>query len=143
MVEPVPRRIEYRSAKGGLSPRLCALFDGVCAHCPNNPNVVEELRNGPMGYQLPPFADSAIEALARCRNLTAREREVLTLCCSGQKNSQIASVLGISLSAVRRHVCNLHKKTNTSDKAELILNLWHSTVMCPDAQESQMSASSG
>jgi DNA-binding NarL/FixJ family response regulator len=74
----------------------------------------------------PPFAERAIAALARCRKLTARERQVLTLCCVGAKNSVIAAALGVSPSAVRRHLRNLHRKTRTSDKAELILNLWHS-----------------
>lgn len=70
--------------------------------------------------------------LAQCRGLTGREREVLTLCCCGQKNTLIAATLGISPSAVRRHLRNLHRKTNTADKAELILNLWHSCRNCPE-----------
>lgn len=81
---------------------------------------------------MPPFARGAIESLARCRKLTRREMEVLTLCCSGLKNEVIASALGISKSAVRRHLRNLHKKTNTSDKAELILNLWYSCGADPE-----------
>lgn len=75
---------------------------------------------------LPAMASEAIDALSRCRKLTPRERQVLTLCCGGLKNDVIATALRISRSAVRRHLRNLHKKTNTADKAELILNLWHS-----------------
>ncbi|MEK6642648.1 MAG: helix-turn-helix transcriptional regulator [Planctomycetota bacterium] len=82
------------------------------------------------GPELPPFADRAIAALTHCVKLTDREHEVLTLCCSGLKNQTIAATLGISASAVRRHLRNLHRKTNTSDKAELILNLWHASRAC-------------
>jgi len=83
--------------------------------------------------RLPPRAEQAIETLARCSKLTFREREVLTLCCCGLKNHAIASTLHVSPSAVRRHLRNLHRKTRTSDKAELILNLWHSCAAVPHA----------
>jgi DNA-binding CsgD family transcriptional regulator len=88
----------------------------------------------------PPFAEESIGALAQCRQLTDREREVLTLCCRGAKNSLIARALGVSVSAVRRHLRNLHHKTNTSDKAELILNLWYSSTRCPQPARSKMRA---
>jgi DNA-binding NarL/FixJ family response regulator len=108
----------------------------VCAECPNRADGTRAARSQTASeYPLPPFAEQAIAALTACRKLTRREREVLTLCCSGQKNRAIAVALGISSSAVRRHLRNLHRKTYTSDKAELILNLWHSCAMPPDPRE--------
>lgn len=105
-------------------------IQAVCTVCMDSP--IPKHRMGPTplnGLLLPPFAGAAILILTRCRGLTDREREVLTLCCAGAKNSVIAHAPGISLSAVRRHLRNLHRKTNTSDKAELILNLWHSCAI--------------
>lgn len=111
----------------------CAQFEGVCAACPENPaRKASSSKKRNAASNLPPMADRAIQRLTQCRNLTHREREVLTLCCSGQKNTLIAATLGISASAVRRHLRNLHQKTNTSDKAELILNLWHSCRGCQE-----------
>ncbi|MCK6486002.1 MAG: hypothetical protein HUU22_07490 [Phycisphaerae bacterium] len=113
-----------------LDLRRCARFHGVCADCPENVATVR--RHSPKSTadkRLPPLAEQAIEKLSLCRGLTPRERQVLLLCCFGHKNRVIAAELGISLAAVRRHLCNLHRKTNTDDKSELILNLWHSCAL--------------
>lgn len=108
----------------------CDLFQAVCAVCTQTPHAKHRMAPTPLNELiLPPFAEGAILNLTQCRALTHREREVLTLCCAGAKNSVIAHSLGISASAVRRHLRNLHRKTNTSDKAELILNLWHSCAV--------------
>lgn len=104
-------------------------FSGVCATCPSN--AVRRIRHGSAPPDpLPPAANGAIAELARCRRLTRRERDVLSLCCLGRKNRAIALALGVSPSAVRRHLRNLHRKTNTADKADLVLNLWHATRAC-------------
>lgn len=111
-------------------------FGGVCAECPNHPrNRLPSPGDCAESSTLPPLAAEAITALARCRHLTAREREVLTLCCRGLKTSAMAVTLGISVSAVRRHLRNLHHKTCTADKTELILNLWHSCGAWPNGAD--------
>jgi DNA-binding CsgD family transcriptional regulator len=124
-----------------LSSRFCAMFRGVCADCPHHASGPRR-RKGKVAPEalLPPHALGAIASLVRCRKLTQREQHVLTLCCSGLKNDAIASALGISRSAVRRHLRHLHEKTNTSDKAELILNLWHSSGECRDYIEPRKAA---
>jgi len=110
------RRATFRAALGA-----------VCVDCPNLPGGPSPRIDSPLGpLTLPPMAEQAIAEVAHCRHLTPREREVLLLCCAGLKNSAIALALGISDSAVRRHLRHLHQKTQTQDKAELILNLWHS-----------------
>lgn len=136
MPNPAVRRAKSTSDSIGLSPRFCSLFRGVCADCPNHAGNARRSKDRSAAEALlPPHALEAIASLARCRKLTPREQEVLTLCCSGLKNDVIASALGISRSAVRRHLRHLHEKTNTSDKAELILNLWHSSGDCRDFAE--------
>lgn len=132
-----------RKSTSRLSPGFFSLFRGVCLECPNG--IRAKGRTGVQAvreYRLPPAAEGAIDALARCRKLTQREWEVLTLVCCGVKNNVIAAALRISLSAVRRHLRNLHKKTMTSDKAELILNLWHSCQACPEVTGSRQTSSS-
>jgi DNA-binding CsgD family transcriptional regulator len=103
--------IDQTSSTVGLSPRFCRRFQGVCAECPHG-SKAGRLTESKLSaeYALPPLADRAIAALVRCRNLTPCEQEVLTLCCSGAKNTLIAELLGISLSAVRRHLRNQGRK---------------------------------
>ncbi len=128
---------------GMLGPEFCARFRGVCAECPDNRRSAgRSSRASKVIASLPPFAEPAIAALARCVKLTRREGDVLTLCCSGLKNESIARSLGISTSAVRRHLRNLHRKSNTSDKMELILNLWHASRMCVEMKSVQQGTSS-
>lgn len=123
----MPESNQHAAPKPHLSPQFCSQFRGVCAECPHaagrrrSPRLVPDCN-----CHLPPQAELAIDALARCRKLTSREREVLILCCCGLKNRAIATHLKISPSAIRRHMRNLHRKSRTEDKAELILNLWHS-----------------
>lgn len=52
---------------------------------------------------------------------------MLALVCAGLKNAAIAFELRVSVPAVRRHLCSLHRKTNTADKIDLVLNLWHAS----------------
>jgi len=52
--------------------------------------------------------------------LTAREREVLQLVAEGHTNSQIASLLNISLKTVKAHRSNLMQKLDMHDRGDLI-----------------------
>lgn len=144
----MPRARLLRSASTpdglSLSYRFCELFRGVCADCPNATSRQKEGRkSASFECRLPPFAIDAIAALSRCRSLTKREREVLTLCCGGLKNDAIARALRISRSGVRRHLRHLHQKTNTADKCELILNLWHSVAGCLDVPTARRQSGHG
>jgi len=127
MAQSKTKEVVSPSAPSALCPGFCTSLNSVCAVCAQNERGVRRRRTrSSLETLLPPFADAAIAALSRCRSLTPRETEVLILVCSGAKNNVIASSLGISVSAIRRHLRHLHEKTNTSDKAELILNLWYS-----------------
>ena len=51
---------------------------------------------------------------------TVREEEVVTLLLKGYSNSKIAEHLHISLSTVNSHIHNVFKKTDVSNRYELI-----------------------
>ncbi len=52
--------------------------------------------------------------------LTAREREVLRLICSGQRLNTIAAALGVSVKTISTHKARLMVKLNVSSNADLI-----------------------
>jgi two-component system, NarL family, nitrate/nitrite response regulator NarL len=53
--------------------------------------------------------------------LTNREREVITLICTGLKNKQIAEKLFISDTTVRHHLTSIFSKLGVSDRLELVI----------------------
>jgi len=53
--------------------------------------------------------------------LSAREREVLTLIAQGQANEAIAVHLALSLKTVRNHVSNIYAKLQVADRAQAVL----------------------
>jgi len=74
---------------------------------------------------MPPRADVGIAELHTHRRLTARERDVVALICRGLRNDAIARQLQLTNSTVRFHLRNIHRKTETSDKLDLLLLVWH------------------
>jgi DNA-binding NarL/FixJ family response regulator len=50
--------------------------------------------------------------------LTAREREILSLIAEGQTNAEIADKLVISMKTVRNHVSNIFSKLQVADRAQ-------------------------
>ena len=53
-------------------------------------------------------------------NLTEREREILILLSKGLSNSQIAEQAYITENTVKRHLTSIYKKTDTTNRFELI-----------------------
>ncbi len=76
---------------------------------------------------LPTGADHAIHRFSDSFILTRREKEVVTLICCGYKNETIARVLKLSPPTVRFHMRNIHKKTGTSDKLDIVIRIWADT----------------
>lgn len=76
---------------------------------------------------LPPGAEPSIRRFADSHDLTRREREVVTLICCGYKNENIARALKLSPPTVRFHMRNVHRKTGTSDKLDLVIRIWTDT----------------
>lgn len=52
--------------------------------------------------------------------VTKRENEVLELIIKGLKYNEVSDKLCISISTVKKHITNVYRKTNTSNKVELI-----------------------
>jgi DNA-binding CsgD family transcriptional regulator len=50
--------------------------------------------------------------------LSRREAEILNLLASGQSNSEMAVVLGVSVHTIERHVANIFLKISVSNRAE-------------------------
>jgi len=80
-------------------------------------------------YLSPPLDEKAIEAYARLskatrpdpyEDLTAREREVLSLAAEGLTNPQVAEHLSLSPRTVEMHRASLMKKLGLKNQSELI-----------------------
>jgi DNA-binding NarL/FixJ family response regulator len=50
--------------------------------------------------------------------LTAREREILTLIAQGDTNADIAAKLTLSIKTVRNHVSNIFSKLQVADRVQ-------------------------
>ena len=50
--------------------------------------------------------------------LTAREREILTLIAQGSTNADIATKLTLSVKTVRNHVSNIFSKLQVADRVQ-------------------------
>jgi DNA-binding NarL/FixJ family response regulator len=80
-----------------------------------SPAVTKLLIEGYIGRK--PAESAVIDTF---HTLTAREREVLQLVAEGHTNSQIATLLNISLKTVKAHRSNLMQKLGIHDRGELI-----------------------
>jgi len=77
-------------------------------------NLVVGLRRDLKAPQTPGDADKSAQ-------LTAREREIVTLIGEGLKNKQIADRLYISEATVRHHLTSILRKLEVSDRVELLI----------------------
>lgn len=95
-----------------------------------NPNTIVHLCPNPCRNALNDSSEPcpAVCALADEDNLTPRERQALWLACLGLKNGTIAARMGITIDTARLHLRNLHRKTDTADKVDLVLKAWRSCV---------------
>lgn len=67
-----------------------------------------------------PTLEHSLEAVALVVDLTGREQEVLQLLTDGLSNAQIGYRLHLSPRTVEKYVSNLLRKTETSNRAELV-----------------------
>lgn len=82
----------------------------------------DRMRGAPSENGFPPR--ELIAAYCRHHHLTPREHQVVHLVCEGKKNSAIAASLTLSGATVALHLTNVHRKTATACKVELVLDLW-------------------
>lgn len=74
------------------------------------------------------FKKKADPEAEKIRQLSEREREVVTLIGLGLKNKQIADKLSISEVTVRHHLTSIYSKLNVSDRLELIIYAYQNNL---------------
>ncbi|MFI1309947.1 response regulator [Streptomyces albidoflavus] len=65
------------------------------------------------------------------RNITGREREVLTLVGRGMSNSEIAGHLHISVATAKAHVARLFTKLEARDRVHLVITAYETGLVVP------------
>ena len=68
---------------------------------------------------------------ARLKELTAREREVLTLVGQGLSNSEIAQRLVLSPLTAKTHVAHMFMKLAARDRAQLVVLAYETGLVIP------------
>jgi DNA-binding NarL/FixJ family response regulator len=69
------------------------------------------------GAILAPFASDQVAVPVCIAGLTPREREVLRLVAAGLSNQEIAAVLFVSVSTVKRHLSTIFGKLDLSSRS--------------------------
>ncbi len=64
-----------------------------------------------------------------CADLTAREREVLALICTGMKNKAIADSLFITETTVRHHLTSIFEKLKVNSRLELVVHAFNQKLV--------------
>ena len=75
------------------------------------------------------YADK--ESEERIESLTEREREILKLVAKGFGNDAISEELVISPATVKTHIARIMQKTNTHDRAQLVVFAYESGFVVP------------
>lgn len=70
--------------------------------------------------------------------LTAREREVLTLVAQGNNNADIAQTLGITMKTVRNHVSNIFSKLQVADRTQAVIRARDAGLGVNNGDDNQM-----
>ncbi|GAB1819677.1 response regulator [Herbidospora sp. RD11066] len=68
---------------------------------------------------------------ARLAELTSEEREILTSIARGNSNSEIATELELSPSAVKSHIANVLAKIGARDRAQAVVIAYESGLVSP------------
>ena len=74
------------------------------------------------GRFLPPPVTRALSSRVPHSELSAREREVLTLIAGGKSNKEIATELGITESTVKCHVSVILMRLNANDRTQAVVS---------------------
>lgn len=91
--------------------------------------LIEDFARVRKGSGVPPSGERAPEL----GQLTDREQEILTMVARGLGNDQIASELFISPATVKTHVARIMAKTDSHDRAQLVIFAYESGLVSPGA----------
>lgn len=80
--------------------------------------VIREVHAG--GRPVSPDVKALLDARSGQRNLTRREVEVLALVAKGNRNKEIAALLGISLDTVAVHLKHIFAKLDVTDRTAAV-----------------------
>ena len=64
-------------------------------------------------------------------SLSAREMDILRLLAGGQKNQEMARVLGLSIATIKSHLYHLFKKIGVSDRTQAVLWATRNSLIPP------------
>lgn len=66
------------------------------------------------------------------QRLSPRQREILSLICTGITDNEIADKLGISAQVVKNHASKIRLKTQRKNRTDVaIFAFYHGIVACP------------
>jgi pimeloyl-ACP methyl ester carboxylesterase len=76
-------------------------------------------------------AAATVDVAAMAQALSAREREVLHLLCSGRSNKEIARTLDLSINTVERHLTNIYRKLGVRSRSEVLARVLNGVTEPP------------
>lgn len=94
------------------------------------PSVMRRLVEAFVGSR-PSARTAAGDAAAGLSQLTDREREILAMVARGLANDQIADALFISPATVKTHLARIMAKTDSHDRAQLVVFAYESGLVSP------------
>ncbi len=88
------------------------------AHLPSLGTLIREIVARNIVCALPPAVAESTQPLAGNEDLTAREREILTLVADGLTNATIGKQLWVTEQTVKFHLSNIYRKLGVSNRTE-------------------------
>jgi DNA-binding NarL/FixJ family response regulator len=88
------------------------------SHLPSLGTLIRELVSGNIVCAPPRAAADAAQSMVGGEDLTAREREILTLVSEGLTNATIGKQLWVTEQTVKFHLSNIYRKLGVSNRTE-------------------------
>lgn len=106
--------------KGAAPEQLIAsVRDAAAGDAPMSPRVARYVLN----------AVKTVPPVGEAQELTAREREVLTLLCEGHTYREVATAMTLQLGTVQTYVKSIYRKLEVGSKAELTATAFRRGLM--------------